>query len=184
LGGGVQQLSILADVARRLEHGGIAYALTGSVAMSCYVPERTTVDVDIVVQLGRDEAAQIVAMFESGYYIDRGAVDEAIRLARSFNIIHCEGLLKVDFIIPRPSALLQQRFERRRRLVVGDTQVWVLSPEDLILAKLEWMRGSRSERQFADVRGLLTQVPDLDDAYLSDSARRLGVVDLLNEAKS
>lgn len=179
----MQQLSILTDVVNRLEQGGIAYALTGSVAMSCYVPERTTVDVDIVIQLGGREAAHIVALFESAYYIDRGAVDEAIRLARSFNIIHCEGLLKVDFIIPRLTPLLQQRFERRRRLVVGDTQVWVLSPEDLILAKLEWMRTSRSERQRADIHALLTQVPDLDHAYLHASARRLGVLDLLEEAK-
>jgi hypothetical protein len=179
----MQQLSILTDVITRLEAGGIQYALTGSVAMSCYVPERTTVDVDIVAQLGRDEAAHIVALFESGYYIDRGAVDEAIRLARSFNIIHCGGSLKVDFIVPRSSALLRQRFERRRRLMVGDTQVWVLSPEDLILAKLEWMRTSRSERQRADVRGLLTQLPNLDHGYLLASARRLGVLDLLDEAK-
>ena len=179
----MQQLSILMDVITRLEAGGIEYALTGSVAMSCYVPERTTVDVDIVLQLGRNQAGHIVDLFESGYYIDRGAVDEAIRLARSFNVIHCGGLLKVDFIIPRSSVLLRQRFERRRRLIVGDIQVWVLSPEDLILAKLEWMRESRSERQLADVRGLLTQVPDLDDAYLGASARRLGVADLLNEAK-
>ena len=179
----MQQMSILTDVVNRLEQGSIAYALTGSVAMSCYVPERTTVDVDIVIQLGRDQAADIVALFESGYYIDRGAVDEAIRLARSFNVIHCGGLLKVDFIVRRSSALLRQRFERRRRLIVGDIQVWVLSPEDLILAKLEWMRTSRSERQRADVPGLLTRLSDLDHGYLSASARRLGITDLLDEAR-
>jgi hypothetical protein len=179
----VQQLSILTDVVHRLEQGGIAYALTGSVAMSCYVPERTTVDVDIVIQLGANEAALIVALFESSYYIDRGAVDEAIRLARSFNIIHCEGLLKVDFIVPGLTPLLRERFERRRRLAVGDAEVWVLSPEDLILAKLEWMRASRSERQRSDIRGLLAQVPDLDHAYLDGLARRLGVLGLLNEVK-
>lgn len=179
----MQQLSVLTDVVNRLEQGGIAYALTGSVAMSCYVPERTTVDVDVVIQPGGREAAQLVALFESAYYIDRGAVDEAIRLARSFNVIHCEGLLKIDFIVPRVTPLLRQRFERRRRLIVGDAEVWVLSPEDLILAKLEWMRRSRSERQRSDIRGLLSQVPDLDHVYLNASARRLGVLDLLNEVK-
>ena len=49
----MQELSILADVVRRLEAEGIQYVLTGSVAMSCYVVHRTTVDTDIVVQLDR-----------------------------------------------------------------------------------------------------------------------------------
>ena len=179
----MQQLSILADVVKRLEQEGIHYALTGSVAMSCYVVHRTTVDTDIVVQLARRDAPRIVKLFERDYYVDQGAVDEAIRLARSFNIIHFQQLLNVDLIVAEPTALLHQRFARRRRLGVEDAEAWVLAPEDLILAKLEWTRMSRSERQLTDVRNLLDGVSDIDRDYLDRSAAALGLAELLDEAR-
>jgi hypothetical protein len=132
----MQELSVLADVVTRLEQAQVPYFLTGSVAMGCYVSQRTTVDIDIVVELARQDVQRIVSLFEADYYVDHGAVDEAIRLRRSFNVIHYERLIKVDLIAAAPSALLQQRTTRRRRLVVENTQAWVLAPEDLILAKL------------------------------------------------
>jgi hypothetical protein len=176
-------LSILTDVVRRLESAGIEYAITGSVAMNCYVVHRATVDTDIVVQLARSAARRMVTLFEDDYYVDLGTVDEAIRLVRSFNVIHFERLLKVDFIVARSTTLLRQRFARRRRLVVEDVEAWVLAPEDLILAKLEWTRVSPSERQISDVRRLLDGVSDLDEAYLERSAMALGLSDLLDEAR-
>jgi hypothetical protein len=179
----VQELNVLADVIRRLETGSVEYALTGSVAMSCYVVHRTTVDTDIVVQLSRRDARQMVSLFEDEYYIDFGAVDEAIRLSRSFNIIHFERLLKIDFIVAASTPVLRQRFSRRRRLAVEDAEAWVLAPEDLILAKLDWARLSRSERQISDVRALLGGVSDIDQDYLAMSAATLGLADLLNEAR-
>ncbi len=179
----MQELSLLTDVVRRLEGGGIQYAITGSVAMNFYVVHRATVDTDIVVQLVRSDARRMVSLFEDDYYVDQGAVDEAIRLERSFNVIHYQRLLKVDFIVARPTALLHERFARRRRLVVEDVEAWALSPEDLILAKLEWTRQSHSERQLSDVRTLLEGVSDIDRAYLDRSAVTLGLTDLLDEAR-
>src|SRR5262249_45208155 len=125
----MQELSVLADVLKRLERAAVPYFVTGSVAMSCYVPERTTVDIDIVVQLARADGRRIVSLFEVDYSVDQGAVDEAIRLRRSFSIIHFKRLLKVDLIVAPMSALLQQRFARRQRLIVEDMQAWVLAPE-------------------------------------------------------
>jgi hypothetical protein len=179
----MQELSVLADVVARLEQAQVGYFLTGSVAMACYVSQRTTVDIDFVVQLARQDVQRIVELFEVDYYIDEGAVDEAIRLRRSFNVIHYERLIKVDLIPAGPSPLLRQRFARRRRLDVENTQAWVLAPEDLILAKLDRARTSHSDRQLSDVRSLLEGVPDLDREYLVRSATGLGLFDLLEEAE-
>jgi hypothetical protein len=68
-------------------------------------------------------------------------------------------------------------------LLVESVQAWVLSPEDLILAKLEWARMGRSDRQISDVRSLLDGVPDLDHAYLHRSASSLGLKDMLEKAR-
>src|SRR3954454_4814437 len=105
----MQELSVFADVVARLDASQVSYFLTGSVAMSCYVSERTTVDIDIVVQLARQDVSRIVGLFEADYYIDEGAVDEAIRLRRSFNLIHYERLIKVDIIVAPMTPILEQR---------------------------------------------------------------------------
>ena len=61
------------------------------------------------------------------------------------------------------------------------------SAEDVLLAKLEWFRrgGETSERQWADVAGLLrVGQAGLDRAYLRRWAALLGVADLLERAIS
>ena len=62
---------------------------------------------------------------------------------------------------------------------------YVASPEDVVLAKLEWFRsgGEVSERQLRDVLGVLkVQGERLDLAYLQRWAATLGVGDLLESA--
>jgi hypothetical protein len=57
--------------------------------------------------------------------------------------------------------------------------VWVLSIEDLVLAKLEWSRGI-SELQLRDCANLLrTNTSTLDWQYLERYARVLGVDEIL-----
>jgi len=58
----------------------------------------------------------------------------------------------------------------------------VATAEDTILAKLTWYRqgGEQSERQWADLRGILSvQGERLDETYLRKWAYHLGVADLL-----
>lgn len=59
------------------------------------------------------------------------------------------------------------------------------SPEDIILAKLEWyqMGGRVSDRQWNDVQNVIrVQVERLDLPYLRRSATELAILDLLERA--
>ena len=60
----------------------------------------------------------------------------------------------------------------------------VASPEDVLLAKLQWYRagGETSERQWNDLRGILkVSGAAIDLEYLRLWAPQLGVQDLLNK---
>lgn len=62
---------------------------------------------------------------------------------------------------------------------------YITSPEDTILAKLEWYRmgGEVSDRQWRDILGVMkTRTGELDLAYLHQSAAMLKVTDLLKRA--
>jgi len=84
----------------------------------------------------------------------------------------------------------KQVFARRRKLPKGETaikQLAFVSPEDIILLKLDWYKQSDcvSERQLADIQGVLTnQNQSLDFEYLKNWAKKLGVLDLLSKAIS
>ncbi len=59
-------------------------------------------------------------------------------------------------------------------------QVFVVSPEDAILSKLEWSKAGEPERHFHDALGVaVVQWVVLDKEYLRKWARELKVEDLL-----
>ena len=180
------ELDVLRDVSQRLESAGIAFMLTGSVAMNYYAQPRMTRDIDLVIKL--DEAAEpaLVHLFEGDYYIDPGTVSRAIGRHSMFNLIHNTTIIKVDCIVLKDDAYRQQEFERRRRITIEDSETdfetWIVSREDLILSKLYWAKDSRSEMQMRDIRNLLEG--EHDGEYLRHWAGILGVEDLLKECQS
>lgn len=93
------ELDILRDVTKRLDRAGIQYMLTGSFALNYYAEPRMTRVIDIVVGLTPKDADSVVTLFEGDYYVPRKAVVRAITNQTLFNIIHSEGIFKVDCII-------------------------------------------------------------------------------------
>jgi hypothetical protein len=173
------ELDVLRDVSQRLESGGVAFMLTGSMAMSFYAQPRMTRDIDLVVKLASDQTDILMSLFEAEYYVDRLAIAKAIAHRSVFNLIHNETIIKFDCIVLKDGQYRQEEFARRRRITLGDFQTWIVTREDLILSKLYWARDSKSELQLRDVRNLLSS--DCDMSYLFSRAENLGVKPLLDE---
>jgi hypothetical protein len=80
------------------------------------------------------------------------------------------------------------QLERRGSAIIAtdpEQSVYVVSPEDIVLAKLEWYRmgGEVSDRQWGDVLGVLkTRAGELELDYLRKWAGELKVGDLLERA--
>ena len=176
------ELLALRDVCARLDSAGIAYMLTGSLAMSFYARPRMTRDIDLVVALEAAEAEQLIGALGADYHADAGAITAALRGARPWNIIHLPSVVKIDLIPRKDTRYRRAEFERRRRVELAGVPLWSVSVEDLILSKLEWSRESRSEQQRRDV-GLLLEAP-LDRAYLDEWAARLDLDGLLKEVEN
>ena len=111
----------------------------------------------------------------------------AVRTRSSFNAIHSDSLFKVDFYIAG-RAFDREQLKRKQLATLrpdSNEHVYFSTPEDTILAKLNWFRGGNevSERQWSDVIGVLkVQGNRLDFGYLHNWAGELGVDDLLNRA--
>jgi hypothetical protein len=173
------ELDVLRDVSQRLTSGGVAFMLTGSMAMNYYAQPRMTRDIDLVVKLASEQTDLLIGMFETEYYVERPTVARAIAQRSMFNLIHNETIIKLDCIVLKSDRYRQQEFARRRLVSLGDFETWIVSREDLILSKLYWARDSKSELQLRDVKNLLTV--DCDMPYLYSCAEDLGVKPLLIE---
>lgn len=173
------ELDIVRDVSARLERGGIAYMLTGSMAMNYYAQPRMTRDIDLVVALAPRDADKMVLLFEPDYYVSREAVSGSIANESIFNLIHQESVIKVDCIVRKSSPYRRAEFERRQRITIEDFSTWITSKEDLIISKLDWAKDSRSELQLRDVKNLIST--GYDEDYIRRWTQELGLVNLWRE---
>jgi hypothetical protein len=176
-----EELEVLAVVARRLGAAGIAYMVTGSMAMNYYAVPRMTRDIDVVVELAGADADRLCALFEGDFYVDRGAARAAIAERGVFNLIHVGHVIKVDFIVRKESDYRRAEFARRQPATVEGHGFFIAAPEDLIISKLDWARDTHSEVQLGDVRNLLASVPGLDREYLARWTEGLGLGALYRE---
>jgi len=100
-----------------------------------------------------------------------------------FNLIEVNTGDKVDFWILTDKPFDRSRFERKYTEKVMGLQIVVSSPEDTILAKLNWAKLSGgSEKQFIDaLRVFEVQFEKLDLTYLGLWAQELGVEQMLDK---
>lgn len=166
----------------------IPYVIGGSMASIIHGMLRTTMDVDIVADMQPEHVSPFVVQLQDAFYADEIAIRQAIQRRSSFNLIHLTTMFKVDIFLPKERAFDQQQLARRIAEPVGpdaDAQLWVSTPEDVVLAKLDWFRlgGEISERQWRDILGVLkTQQAALNLEYLRHWAQDLGVADLMERA--
>ena len=173
------ELEALQDALARLERAGIAYMLTGSLALSYYAEPRMTRDIDLVVELPGLGSAEIAALFEPEYYVSAQDIEQARTARGMFNVLHLEKLVKLDLIVRKDGPFRRHEFSRRRRVSLGAFDAWIATREDLILSKLAWALPTGSELQLRDVVSLLAAGADED--YLRRWASELGVAESLEK---
>ena len=164
------ELVVLKSVAPRLGETGIPYMLTGSMAANFYAVPRMTRAIDLVVELSERDVDRVTQLFQQEYYIDR-------------DMIHNALVVKVDCVVRKDTEYRREEFARRRALSISDQEIFIVSPEDLILSKLDWAKESRSQMQLDDVRNLLRSVQGLDTVYLIRWADRLTLTTLYQEVR-
>jgi hypothetical protein len=170
------------------ENLNIPYLIGGSFASTVYGHVRTTQDVDFVAAIELNHVDAFVRALKSSFYVDKVMIDNAITNRTSFNLIHLETMFKVDIFLPKNRKFDNQQLARRVKRVIDKDlgrEVYFASPEDTILAKLEWYRlgGEESEIQWRDILGIIRQrLEQLDISYMKDTAGIMEVADLLQRS--
>jgi hypothetical protein len=166
---------------------GIRYYISGSIACSVYGLPRGAQDIDVVADMQIEHACPLIDHLQAAYTINEQALRDAIAQRNTFSLLHLSSLVKVDVMLPSGTpldSLVSQRAQQLS-LIEGYLPIWIASPEDVALMRLEWYRDEEAaaDDQWNDILGVLkVQAPTLDLRYLRHVAHTLNVSGLLEQA--
>lgn len=169
-----------AGLLAKLESAGIPYMITGSFASSFHGEPRASNDADIVIAPTWEQLESFLRSLGSDYYADPDTARDAFRRKKMFNIIDNLRGWKADLIIRKDRDFSREEFRRRVSGRINGLTAAMASPEDVILAKLEWAARGESDLQFRDALGVAAaQWGRLDKTYLKKWGRELKIGRLL-----
>jgi hypothetical protein len=179
-------LGFYVKVVRTLEEIEAAYMIVGAFAASAYGLTRSTHDIDILVNLRRQDCDALATRFPPPrYYADPEQMRNSMQLGMMFNIIDAALGIKADLIPITREPEYRAAFAHRRRCTLVDAsgaqfEAWCARPEDIIAGKLMAWQESRSAKHPSDIRIVLVFIlsglagEPLDTDYVTQRALRIG----------
>ena len=160
-----------------LEASGVPYMVTGSYASSAHGVPRATNDIDIVIAPTREQLHALIRELPNDrYYADELGAVEALEHQSQFNVIDFATSWKADLIIKKEREFSDEEFRRRQTYTIAGINVSLTTPEDILIAKLEWFREGESARQLEDVVGIIRRQREaLDRRYVEYWVNQLGL---------
>ena len=172
--------AFMASLTSWLDAAAVPYMVAGSFASTLHGRPRSTQDVDIVI----DPTDATLRAFLAGVatehvYVDALTARAALLSRDMFNLIDMDSGWKADLIVRKARPFSVAEFERRMRADWLGLSVFVATPEDVIVSKLEWCQKSGgSQRQLDDVAGVVAAVgPQLDRTYIETWVEALRLED-------
>jgi hypothetical protein len=177
----MDQSDLLAHLCQQFDRLGIQYLITGSQATIAFGEPRFTNDIDVVARLNLSQVEDFCEAFQAPeYYVSLPAAREAVVSRGMFNVIHPESGLKIDVVISKETAFDMLQLMRTRKITLSSQcSACFISPEDIILKKMEWHRMGGGERHLRDIAGVMRiQGDKLDRDYIAEQAEKLSVLEI------
>lgn len=154
-------LSLFVDILHALEEIGAPYVIIGAFAGTVYGINRTTYDIDIVVDLSDEHVQRLVARYPPPrYYADPEQMRNSLRLGIMFKIIDGTRGEKADLMpVTRRPEYRHVLANRVRQPVVApgaeSFDAWCARSEDVIIGKLKAWAESGHRRHETDIYEML-----------------------------
>ncbi len=164
-----------------LEAAGVKYMIGGAVAVWAWGEPRTTRDLDLVIELPVESIFDLSRELRNrGMLVPPEVILDLLIEQRGdlpINAIHLGSGYKAELFLLRPGDNLRLAGLQRRRLVdLGPPlgQVYVHSPEDLILNKLRYFALSHQPKHVRDIASILLNCKeDLEYDYIEHWVEQL-----------
>ena len=168
----------LARLVRKLADAGIPHMVVGSFASSFHGVPRGSQDLDLIIDPQLASLRRFLTdLPPAEYYADADAALDALNRRSQFNVIDMATAWKADLIVRKARPFSAEEMRRRVEGDLFGTRVFLASPEDTLIAKLEWaLQSGGSELQLRDVAGIWQlRHGELDTAYIDHWVAELGL---------
>jgi hypothetical protein len=173
------------DVIAALDDCGIPYILVGSYSTNVYGIPRSTQDADFVIQLGEASISALARRLEPSIRIDPQMSFETVTMTRRYVAEAVGTAFKIEFFLLGDDLYQRERFRRRVLVSTLDRQVWLPTPEDVIVTKLQWALLANRTKDRDDARDVIAVQSDrVDWGYVHEWSERQGTRALLDEIRA
>lgn len=176
-------------VIQALEAADIQYMIGGAVASWAWGEPRATLDLDVVVNIPIESVSRLSKELEKrDMLVPADILLDNILETRAdlpINAIHMYSGYKADLYPMREGDELRaSAFERRQKIDLGEPlgEVYLHSPEDLIIYKLWYFSLSQQTKHLRDITSIvLTLGEQLDYPYIEFWVDKKGLTSLWSE---
>lgn len=159
----------------------IPYAIGGSVASSTWGMPRQTNDIDVEIWISTEQVRPLTARL-SDYYFSEIEIERAVTSGdpyACFQLIHQEEGLQFDVFVQADLPFTRECLARRVEKEIDGFVFRFESAEEIVIQKLRWyaLGGRVSERQWRDLRAILSVNPRLDWIWIDKWAEQFELVD-------
>ncbi len=173
-------IDLLAALSPALDRLGVRWYLFGAQAAILYGSSRLTADADVTVDLGERSTRELVHDLErAGFALRVADAEGFVERTRVLPLVHVASELPLDVVLAGPGP--EEVFLRRARMIrIGEIEVPVACPEDLIAMKILAGRPHDLQDVAAVIRGEGERLDaGLVRATLQQLEQALGQSDLL-----
>ena len=177
------------QVIAAVEAAGVDYMIGGAVAAWAWGEPRGTFDLDLVVNIPLDAVDRLSEEFEKrNMLVPADIILDNILENRSdlpINAIHMHSGYKADlYLLREGDELRASALQRRQKIDLGEPfgEVYLHSPEDLIIYKLWYYSLSQQTKHLRDITSIVLILDDeLDFDYIENWVNQKGLISLWND---
>jgi hypothetical protein len=174
------------QVIAAVEAAGVSYMIGGAIAAWAWGEPRATLDLDLVVNIPLDAAGQLSKELEKRDMLvpEEIILDNILedRVDLPINAIHMHSGYKADlYPLREGDELRSSAFDRRQKIDLGETlgEVYLHSPEDLIIYKLWFYSTSQQTKHIRDITSIvMTLGNELDFNYIENWVNKKGLTSI------
>ena len=172
---------LIRRLVKNFDAARIDYMFTGALAASYYGMPRTTMDVDIVVKVAREDLQTLAALLKKAeIQVDERGIDEAFESGfRMITLKDKRTPFTVDIMFS------DGKLEKKSGTILG-LPTFYQTPEGLILSKLRMIKATvpreRALKDEDDVKAIL-RYAEVDVKAVKRRSRREGTFSILEELK-